>query len=62
VKISDALILRLKSDLGLDVIAIERVQRGRHRIMALYQFGFTHVDIIVPDEQLEIIKPFLIKA
>jgi hypothetical protein len=39
-----------------------RVEDGRHRIMALYQFGFTHVDIIVPDEQLKIIKPFLIKA
>jgi len=41
---------------------LPRVEDGRHRIMALYQFGFTHVDIIVPDEQLETIKSILIKA
>jgi hypothetical protein len=36
-----------------------RVEDGRHRIMALSKFGFTHVDIIVPEEQLAIIKTFL---
>lgn len=42
--------------LGCD--GIPSVQDGRHRIVALYKFGFNYIDVSVPEEQFHTIKSF----